>query len=51
MVGMWLTTLGLVFFLMITVVFLLYTLKGPLDSRDSYYVDPLPKDQDPPNQK
>ncbi|QOR67019.1 hypothetical protein IM538_02250 [Cytobacillus suaedae] len=51
MVGMWLTTLGLVFFLMITVLFLLYTLKGALNSRDSYYVDPLPKDQDPPKEK
>lgn len=43
MVGMWLTTIGVILLLMIGVAFLVYTLKSALNTSDSYRVDKLPE--------
>lgn len=46
MLTWWLATLSLVGFLVVSILLVLYALKGAVNTEDSYRVDPLPSDDE-----
>lgn len=46
MLTWWLATLSLVGFLVVSILLVLYALKGAVNTEDSYRVDPFPSDDE-----